>query len=103
MTWLLHEGIFHVEGVLKPAIFESLPWAYMRCKCPQILIGERHWPTELGICHLWSLVRFMAAQIWAINLAINFQYPHMIQGIIDMIWVAYSHHVTSPVVPCYPL
>ena len=28
MTELLHEGIFHVQGVLKPAIFESLPRAY---------------------------------------------------------------------------
>ena len=77
MTGLLHEGIFNVEGVLKPAIFESLPWAYMMCKCAQILIGQRHWPTELGICHLWPWVGFMAAQIWAINLAINFQYPHI--------------------------
>ena len=70
-------GIFHVEGVLKPTIFESLPWAYMSCKCPQILIGERHWPTELGIGHLWSWVGFINAQIWAKNLAIIFQYPHM--------------------------
>ena len=46
MTVLLHEGISNVEGVLKPAIFESLPWAYMMCKCAQILEGERHWPTE---------------------------------------------------------
>ena len=67
MTWLLHEGIFHVEGVLKPAIFESLPWAYMMCKCAQILIGERHWLTELGIGHLWSWVGFMAAQIFNIH------------------------------------
>ena len=61
MTWLLHEGIFHVEGVLKPAIFESLPWAYMRCKCPQILMvrdtGPQSW--EFAIygpwLDLWSL------------------------------------------------
>ena len=99
MTGLLHEGIFHVEGVIKPANFDSLPWAYMMCKCAQILIGERHWPTELGIGHLWSWVGFMVAQIWAIN----FQYPQMIQAVVDMIWVACSHHVTSPVVPCYPL
>ena len=46
MTGLLHEGIFHVEGVIKPANFDSLPWAYMMCKYAQILIGERHWPTE---------------------------------------------------------
>ena len=31
MTWLLHEGIFHVEGVLKPAIFRGLPRAYVMC------------------------------------------------------------------------
>ena len=71
MTGLLHEGIFHVGGLIKPVIFDSLPWAYMMCKCAQILIGERHWLTELGIGHLWSWVGFMAAQIWAMN----FQYP----------------------------
>ena len=42
MTGLLHEGIFNVEGVLKPVNFDSLSWAYMMCKCAQILIGERH-------------------------------------------------------------
>ena len=54
MTGLLHEGIFHVGGLIKPVIFDSLPWAYMMCKCAQILIGDRHWPTEFGIDHLWS-------------------------------------------------
>ena len=71
MTGLLHEGIFHIEGVIKPANFDSLPWAYMMCKCAQILIGERHWLTELGIGHLWSWAGFMAAQIWAINFVKN--------------------------------
>ena len=27
MTELLHEGIFHVGGLIKHAIFDSLPWA----------------------------------------------------------------------------
>ena len=27
MTGLLHEGIFHVQGLLEPAIYERLPWA----------------------------------------------------------------------------
>ena len=31
MTGLLHEGIFHVGGLIKPAIFGSLPWAYVMC------------------------------------------------------------------------
>ena len=42
MTWLLHEGIFHVEGVLKPAIFRGLPRAYVMCNWAQILICWRH-------------------------------------------------------------
>ena len=46
MTGLLHEGIFHVQGLIKPAIFDSLPWAYVMCNWAQILIGDRHWPRE---------------------------------------------------------
>ena len=46
MTGLLHEGIFHVEGVLKPAIFGGMPRAHMMCNWAQILICWRHWPTE---------------------------------------------------------
>ena len=42
MTGLLHEGIFHVGGVLKPTIFESLPRASMMCNWAQILICWRH-------------------------------------------------------------
>ena len=46
MTGLLHEGIFHVGGLIKPAIFGSSPWAYVICNWAQILICLRHWPTE---------------------------------------------------------
>ena len=42
MTVLLHEGIFHVEGVLKPAIFGGMPRAHMMCNWAQILICWRH-------------------------------------------------------------
>ena len=42
MTGLLHEGIFHVQGLIKPAIFDSLPWAYVMCNWAQILIYGRH-------------------------------------------------------------
>ena len=42
MTGLLHEGIFHVGGLIKPAIFDSLPWAYVICYWAQILICLRH-------------------------------------------------------------
>ena len=35
MTGLLHEGIFHVRGLIKPVIFGSLHWA-------EILICGRH-------------------------------------------------------------
>ena len=42
MTWLLHEGIFHVGGLIKPAIFGSLPWAYVMCNLAEILICGRH-------------------------------------------------------------
>ena len=42
MTGLLHEGIFHVRDLLQPAIFESLPWAYVMCNWAQILICQRH-------------------------------------------------------------
>ena len=31
MTGLLHEGIFHVQDLLQPAICESSPWAYVMC------------------------------------------------------------------------
>ena len=41
MTGLLHEGTFHVGGLIKPAIFDSLPWAYVMCNWAQILIGDR--------------------------------------------------------------
>ena len=42
MTGLLHEGIFHVGGLIKPAIFDSLPWAYVMCNWAQILVWWRH-------------------------------------------------------------
>ena len=42
MTGLLHEGKFHVGDLLEPAIFDSLPWAYVMCNWAQILIGDRH-------------------------------------------------------------
>ena len=42
MTGLLHEGIFHVGGLIKPAIFGSLPWAYVMCNWAEILICGRH-------------------------------------------------------------
>ena len=42
MTGLLHEGIFQVRGLIKPAIFGSLPWAYVMCNWAQILIYGRH-------------------------------------------------------------
>ena len=42
MTGLLHEGKFHVGDLREPAIFESLPWAYVMCNWAQILVGERH-------------------------------------------------------------
>jgi hypothetical protein len=41
-TGLLHEGIFHVGGLIKPAIFDSLPWAYVMCNWAQILVWWRH-------------------------------------------------------------
>ena len=46
MTGLLHEGIFHVRGLIKPVIFGSLPWAYVMCNWAQILICQRHWPSQ---------------------------------------------------------
>ena len=42
MTGLLREGIFHVQDLLQPAIFESLPWAYVMCNWAQILVWWRH-------------------------------------------------------------
>ena len=42
MTGLLHEGKFNVRDLLEPAIFDSLPWAYVMCNWAQILIGDRH-------------------------------------------------------------
>ena len=36
MTGLLHEGKSHVGDLLEPAIFDSLPWAYVMCNCAQI-------------------------------------------------------------------
>ena len=41
MTGLLHEGIFYVGGLIKPAIFGSSPWAYVMCKWAEILICGR--------------------------------------------------------------
>ena len=46
MTRLLHEGIFHVGGLIKHAIFDSLPWAYVMCNWAQILVWWRHWPRQ---------------------------------------------------------
>ena len=42
MTGLLHEGKFHVRDLLEPAIFGSLPWAYVMCNRAQILLHRRH-------------------------------------------------------------
>ena len=42
MTGLLHEDIFNVGGLIKPAIFGSLPCAYVMCNWAQILICLRH-------------------------------------------------------------
>ena len=42
MTGLLHEGKFHVGDLLEPAIFDSLPWAYVMCNWAQILLHRRH-------------------------------------------------------------
>ena len=39
---LEHEIKFHVRDLLEPAIFDSLPWAYVMCNWAQILIGDRH-------------------------------------------------------------
>ena len=46
MTGLLHEGKFHVRNLLEPAIFDSLPWAYVMCNWAQILLHMRHWPSQ---------------------------------------------------------
>ena len=46
MTGLLHEGKFHVQDLLEPAIFGSLPWAYVMCNWAQILLHRRHWPSQ---------------------------------------------------------
>ena len=42
MTGLLHEGKFHVRDLLEPAIFGSLPWAYVMCNCAHILLHGKH-------------------------------------------------------------
>ena len=42
LTGLLHEGKFHVRDLLEPAIFDSLPWAYVMCNWAQILLHRRH-------------------------------------------------------------
>ena len=42
MTGLLHEGIFHVQGLCEPAIFGISPWAYVMRNWAQILIHGRH-------------------------------------------------------------
>ena len=46
MTGLLHEGIFDVQGLIQPAIFGSLPWAYMMCNQAQILKCWRHYTSR---------------------------------------------------------
>ena len=46
MAGLLHEGKFNVRDLLEPAIFDSLPWAYVMCNWAQILIGDRHWSSQ---------------------------------------------------------
>ena len=53
MTGLLHEDKFNVRDLLEPAIFERLPWAYVMCKCAQILIGDRHWPSQETVHRNW--------------------------------------------------
>ena len=46
MTGLLHEGKFNVRDLLEPAIFDSLPWAYVMCNWAQILLHRRHGPSQ---------------------------------------------------------
>ena len=46
MTGLLHEGIFYVQDLLQPAIFDSSPWAYVMCNWAEILICGRDWPSQ---------------------------------------------------------
>ena len=46
MTGLLHEGIFHVQGLTKSVTFGSLHRAYITCNWAEILICWRHWPKQ---------------------------------------------------------
>ena len=105
MTGLLHEGIFHVQGLIKPANFEGSPWAYVMCNWAQILICWRHWSTEY---RKWPFL--VLGQIYG-HSDLGHKFGHkfsisshiMIQAVVNMIWGACNHHVTSPMVPCYPL
>ena len=38
MTGLLHKGKIHVGDLCEPAIYDSLPWAYVMCNWAQILL-----------------------------------------------------------------
>ena len=105
MTGLLHEGIFYVQGLIKPANFEGSPWAYVMCNWAQILICWRHWSTEY---RKWPFL--VLGQIYG-HSDLGHKFGHkfsisshiMIQAVVNMIWGACNHHVTSPMVPCYPL
>ena len=105
MTGLLHEGIFYVQGLIKPANFEGSPWAYVMCNWAQILICWRHWSTEY---RKWPFM--VLGQIYG-HSDLGHKFGHkfsisshiMIQAVVNMIWGACNHHVTSPVASCCPL
>ena len=89
MTGLLHEGIFHVQGLIKPANFEGSPWAYVMCNWAQILICWRHWSTEY---RKWPFL--VLGQIYG-HSDLGHKFGHkfsisshiMIQEVVDMIKV----------------
>ena len=89
MTGLLHEGIFYVQGLIKPANFEGSPWAYVMCNWAQILICWRHWSTEY---RKWPFM--VLGQIYG-HSDLGHKFGHkfsisshiMIQAVVDMIKV----------------
>ena len=52
MTGLLHD----VRGLIKPAIFGSLPWASVMCNWAEILICGRHWPRDKSVQRNWQFM-----------------------------------------------
>ena len=105
MTGLLHEGIFNVQGLIKPANFEGSPWAYVMCNWAQILICWRHWPTEYRKWPFMVLGRIYGHSDLGHKFGHKFSISShiMIQAVVNMIWGACNHHVTSPVASCCPL